>query len=99
MACSEVALQQIAGAYYISNVFYSSQRHNSLVFVARQIANNLLPIPKKILTFLLALCIILSERTSNNLACALQFFLCFFFCSFCCAQNRPFKPKFDLKKS
>ena len=47
MAWSEVALLQIAGARYISNVFYSSQRHNSLEFAARQIANNLLPIPKK----------------------------------------------------
>ena len=47
MAYSEVALLQIAGAHYISYVFYSSQRHNSLVFAARQIANNLLPISKK----------------------------------------------------
>ena len=97
MACSEVALQQIAGAHYISNVFYSSQRHNSLVFAARQIANNLLPIPKKILTFLLALCIISLERTSNNLACALQFFLCFFLLVLLCSKQ-AFQTKVWPKK-
>ena len=67
------------------------------MFVARQIANNLLPIPKKILTFLLALCIILSERTSNNLACALQFFLCFFLLVLLCSKQ-AFQTKIWPKK-
>ena len=45
MAWSEVgAFLQTAEAHYISNV--SSQCHNSLVFAARQIANNLPPIAK-----------------------------------------------------
>ena len=48
MACSEVAaFLQTAGEHYISNV--SSQCHNSSVFAARQIANNMSPIAKKIL--------------------------------------------------
>ena len=45
MVCFEVAFLQTAGAQYISNFF--SQRYNSLVFSARQIANNLSPIAKK----------------------------------------------------
>ena len=50
----------------------------SLVFAARQIANNLPPRAKKFLLYFLAFCKISLERTSNNLACALQFFLCLF---------------------
>ena len=46
MACFEVAFPQTAGVHYISNI--SSQCHNSLVFAARQIANNLSPIAKKL---------------------------------------------------
>ena len=38
MAYSEVAFLQTAGAHYISNIF--KPNHNSLVFAARQIANN-----------------------------------------------------------
>ena len=49
MACSEeAAFQQTAPAHYIPNI--SSQCHNSLVDAARQIANSLSPIAKKILT-------------------------------------------------
>ena len=54
----------------------------TLVFAARQIANNLSPIAKKLLFHFLAFCKISLERTSNNLACALQFFLCLF-CARC----------------
>ena len=50
----------------------------SLVFAARQIANNLSPIAKKLLLYFLAFCKISLERTYNNLACALQCFLCLF---------------------
>ena len=39
------------------------------------------------------------ERTSNNLACAVQCFLCLFLCTFCAAQNRSFKPKLNQKRS
>ena len=42
MACSEVAFLHTAGAR-----IFSSQCHYSLVFAARQIANNLSPIAKK----------------------------------------------------
>ena len=42
MACSEVAFLQTAGAQ-----IFSCQCHNSLVFAARQIANNISPIAKK----------------------------------------------------
>ena len=42
MACSKVAFLQTAGAQ-----IFSSQNHNSLMFAARQIANNLSPIAKK----------------------------------------------------
>ena len=46
MACSEVAaFLQTAGAYFVSNI--SSQCRNSLVFAARQTANNLSQIAKK----------------------------------------------------
>ena len=48
------------------------------MFAARQIANNLSPIAKNFYLIFLALCIMSFERTSNNLACALQFFLCLF---------------------
>ena len=41
MACSEVAFLQTAGV----RIFFS-QCHNSLVFAARQIANNLSPVAK-----------------------------------------------------
>ena len=50
----------------------------SLVFAAQQIANNLSPIAKKLQLHFLAFCKISLERTSNNLACALQCFLCLF---------------------
>ena len=56
----------------------SCPSHNSLVFAARQIANNLSPIAKKFLLLFLDLRIISLERTPNNLAYALQFFLCLF---------------------
>ena len=47
MACSEVAaFLHTAGAHYILHIF--SQRHNSLVFAARQTANSLSSIAKKI---------------------------------------------------
>ena len=49
-----------------------------LVFAVRQIANNLSPIAKKLKLHFLAFRIISLERTSNNLACALQCFLCLF---------------------
>ena len=76
---------------FLANVIHS------LVFAARQIVNNLSPRPiaKNFELLLLVLRIISLERTSNNLACALQFFLGLF----CAAQNRSFKPKFNLKKS
>ena len=83
--------------HFIFRIF-SSQCHNSLVFAARQIANNQSPMAKKFLFLVLVLRILSLERTSNNLACALQFFLCLFWCIFCGAQNRSFKPKFDLKR-
>ena len=47
------------------------------MFASRQIANILSPIAK-IFFFILALCITSLERTSNNLACAIQFFLSLF---------------------
>ena len=51
MACSEVAFLQTAGhEYFLANVIlriFFSQCHNSLVYVAQQIANNLSPIAKK----------------------------------------------------
>ena len=53
MACSEVAFSQTAG-HIILRIF-SSQCHNSLVFAARQIANNLSPIAKNILISYLGL--------------------------------------------
>ena len=56
----------------------SSQCHNSLVFPARQIANNLSPMAKNFELFFLALRIISIERTPNNLAFALQFFCAYF---------------------
>ena len=56
---------------------FSSLCHYSLVFAAREIANNLSSIAKKFYSFLfLALRIMSLERTSNNSACALQFFSC-----------------------
>ena len=54
----------------------------SLVFAARQIANNLSPIAKKLWLHFLAFCKISLERTSNNLVCALQCFLCLFWAHF-----------------
>ena len=48
------------------------------MFAVRQIANNLSPIAKKFQLFFLALRIISLKTMSNNLACALQFFLCLF---------------------
>ena len=50
----------------------------SLVFAALQIANNLSPIAKKLQLYFLIFREISLERTSNNLACALQFVLCLF---------------------
>ena len=47
MACSEVAVLQTAGAYY-SSKFSGQQCHDSLVFAAWQVANNLSPIAKKL---------------------------------------------------
>ena len=58
------------------------------MFAARQIANNLSPIAKKFQLFFLALRIISLERTSNNLACALQFFLCLFCARFALLKTR-----------
>ena len=55
-----------------------STAKKSFVFAARQIGNNLSPIAKKIVTLFLAFCKISLERTSNYLACALEFFLCLF---------------------
>ena len=52
------------------------------MFAARQIANNLLPIAKKLLLQFLAFHKISLERTSNHLACALQCFLCLFWARF-----------------
>ena len=47
MASSEVeTFLQTAATHYILNI--STQCHNSLVFAVREIANNLLPIAKKI---------------------------------------------------
>ena len=54
---------------------FSSQCHNSLVFAPRQIANNLSPTVKKFELIFFALRITSLEKTSNNLACALHFFL------------------------
>ena len=55
MPCSEVAFLQTAGVRRFSShvIFqiFSSQCHNSLVFAARQIANNLSPIAKKLWLF------------------------------------------------
>ena len=50
------------------------------MLAARQIANNLSPIAKKLSLLFLAFRIVSLEKTSNNLACALQFFL-FVFCA------------------
>ena len=50
----------------------------SLVFAARQIANNLSPIAKIWSLHFLAFRKISLEKTYNNLACALQCFLCLF---------------------
>ena len=49
----------------------AAQPKKSLVFAARQIANNLSSIAKKLLLYFLAFRKISLERTSNNLACAL----------------------------
>ena len=45
MTCFEIALLQTAG--HITFRIFSSQCPNSLVFAARQLANNLSPIAKK----------------------------------------------------
>ena len=50
----------------------------SLVFAARQIVNNLSPIAKKHVTSFFGLLQNIIKRTSNNLACTLQCFLCLF---------------------
>ena len=50
----------------------------SLVFAAQQIAYNLSPKANKLFFLFFGLCKISLERTFNNLACALQFFLCLF---------------------
>ena len=48
MACSEVAsFLQIARAHYISNIFQPMSYYCSLMFAARQIANNPSPAAKK----------------------------------------------------
>ena len=52
MACSEVAFLPTAGAHYSLFPIFFSQCHNSLVFAARQIANNLSPIAKNFFLFL-----------------------------------------------
>ena len=75
----------------------SSQCHNSLVFTVWQIANNQSPIAKKFQLLFLALCTTSLQRTSNNLACALQFFLCLFCARFALLKTGLFKPKFNLK--
>ena len=54
----------------------------SLVFAPRQIANNLSLKAKKLLLHFLTFRILSLERTSNNLACALQWFLCLFYAHF-----------------
>ena len=58
----------------------SSTAKKSLVFAARQIqiANILSPIAKKLYLHFFGLRIISLKRTSNNLACSLQWFLCLF---------------------
>ena len=50
----------------------------SLVFAARQIANNLSPIAKKLYLYFSAFRKISLERMSDNLVCALQCFLSLF---------------------
>ena len=77
MACSEVTAFLLLLGHIIFRIF-SNQCHNSLVFVARQIANNLQRIAKKLKLHFLAFRIIPLERMSNNLARTLQFFLCLF---------------------
>ena len=74
MSCSEVAFLPTAGGHVVFRIF-SSQCHNSLVFAARQMANNLSPVAQK---FLLGLTHNIIRKKSNNLASALQFFLCLF---------------------
>ena len=81
MACIDVAaFLQTAGAIIFQ--IFSSRCHYSLMFAARQIANNLSPIAKQFHLFFMVLRIILLERTSNNLARAFQFFLCLIFARF-----------------
>ena len=58
----------------------------SLMFAARQIANNLSQKAKKFTSFF-GFRIISLERTSNNLAFALQRFLCL--CNVCVKRTRP----------
>ena len=67
--------------FFLINLFVTVKAalaKKNLVFAARQIANNLSPIAKKLKLHFLAFYKISLERTSNNLACALQCFLCLF---------------------
>ena len=95
MACSEVAaFLKLLG--HITFRIFARQCHNSLVFVARQIANNLSPIAK-IFSFFLGLTrnIIRKNVKYFNLRPTVLFIL--ILCTFCAAQNRSLKPKFNLK--
>ena len=88
--------------FFLIYLFVTAQAalpKKSLVFAARQIANNLSPIAKKLLLYFLAFCKISLERTSYNLACAIQCFLYLFCARFGAAQNRSFKPKLNQKRS
>ena len=69
------------------------------VFAARRITNNLSPVAKKLLLYFLAFCKISLEGTTNNLACALQCYLCLFCASFALLKHRLFKPKINQKRS
>ena len=81
MAYSEIAVFYKLLGHIIFRIF-SSQCHNSLVFAVWQIANNLSPIAKKFQFLFLALRIISVQKTSNNLACAVQLFLWLFCAGF-----------------
>ena len=61
---------------YLFVIAKAALAKKSLVFATRHIANNLSSIAKKLQLYFLAFRKISLERTSNNLACALQCFLC-----------------------
>ena len=97
MACSEVAFLQTAWAHYNLFQIFSSQCQSSLVFAARQIANNLSPIAKNFWLFFLVLRIISLKKSLIIYLMPSSSFNAFL-CTFCEAQNRSFKPKFNLKR-